>query len=84
MTYMLQEMSAMNFNSGLADVTTTQMDEDRCTLKVGNVRVLDLVGKGPDMVVECKGTKRDPVRADPKVVVKIMTTMVERLSAQAG
>lgn len=64
---------------GLAEVTTVQMDGIRCTLKVGNVRVFDLVGKGTDMVVECKGTKRDPVRADPKTVLQMITAMLNQL-----
>jgi hypothetical protein len=36
----------MLFSGGLAEVTTTQTDQDRCTLKVGNVRVLDIIGRG--------------------------------------
>lgn len=69
-------------NGGLAEVTMIEM-EDRCSLKIGNVRVLDFVGKGPDMVAECKGKKRDPVQADPRVIVQILTSLVERLSTQA-
>ena len=74
----------MDYNGGLADVTLTRIDEERCTLRVGNVRVLDLVGKGADLVIECKGTKRDPVRADPQTVLRMFTALVNKLNAQPG
>ncbi|MCR4876147.1 MAG: hypothetical protein K5922_03140 [Clostridiales bacterium] len=74
----------MNLTGGLADVTCAETAENRCSLKVGNVRVLDLVGTGPDVVVECKGSKRDPVRAKPEAVLQTMADMVNRLHQQAG
>lgn len=66
---------------GLAEITTVQVDEDRQTIKAGNTRIFDLVGHGPDMVVECKGSKRDPVRANPQDLLQHLTEM---LTAQAG
>ena len=69
---------------GLAEVSTTQRDADRLSLTVGDVRVLDFVGKGPNMVVECKGAKRDPVRADPKEILKLMTLLVDRLGKKSA
>ena len=57
---------------GLAEINTIKIDEDRKTVRVGNVRVFDLVGHGKDMIVECKGSRRDPVRANPReLLVKL-------------
>lgn len=61
---------------GLAEVTTTQSIDGRRSLKVGNTRLLDVIGSGKDMVIECKGSKRDPVRADPKDVLRVLDRMV--------
>ena len=61
---------------GLAEVTTTQSVDGRRSLKVGNTRLLDVIGSGEDMVIECKGSKRDPVRADPKDVLRVLDRMV--------
>ena len=61
---------------GLAEVTTTQSVDGRRSLKVGNTRLLDIIGSGEDMVIECKGSKRDPVRADPKDVLRVLDRMV--------
>ncbi len=61
---------------GLAEVTTTQSVDGRRSLKVGNTRLLDVIGSGKDMVIECKGSKRDPVRADPKDVLRVLDRMV--------
>ena len=66
----------MNDSDGLAKVTTTQSKDGRCSIRVGGVRLLDLVGTGKEMVVECKGSKRDPVKADPKEVLKALDQMV--------
>ena len=66
----------MNDSGGLAKVTTTQSKDGRCSIRVGGVRLLDLVGTGKEMVVECKGSKRDPVKADPKEVLKALDQMV--------
>ena len=68
-------------SGGLAEVTTTQTDQDRCTLKVGNVRVLDIIGRGKDIVIECKGAKHDPVRADPQMVLQMISSILSRLNA---
>ena len=61
---------------GLAEVTTTQSGDGRRSLKVGNTRLLDIIGSGADMVIECKGSKRDPVRANPKDVLRVLDRMV--------
>ncbi len=66
----------MNDSGGLAKVTTTHSKDGRCSIRVGGVRLLDLVGTGKEMVVECKGSKRDPVKADPKEVLKALDQMV--------
>ncbi len=66
---------------GLAEITTIQTGDGRRSIRVGNTRLLDLVGEGADMVVECKGSKRDPVRADPQELLRKLTTM---LTVQAG
>ncbi len=66
---------------GLAEITTIQTSDGRRSIRVGNTRLLDLVGEGADMVVECKGSKRDPVRADPQALLKELSLM---LAAQAG
>ena len=66
---------------GLAEITTVQIDEERQTIKAGNTRIFDLVGRGPNMVVECKGSKRDPVRANPQDLLQHLTQM---LTAHAG
>ena len=75
----------MLFSGGLAEVTTTQTDQDRCTLKVGNVRALDIIGRGKDIVIECKGAKHDPVRADPRadpqMVLQMISSILSRLNA---
>ena len=66
---------------GLAEITTIQTGDGRRSIRVGNIRLLDLVGEGADMVVECKGSKRDPVRANPQDLLQLLTEM---LTAQAG
>lgn len=66
---------------GLAEITTIQTGDGRRSIRVGNIRLLDLVGEGADMVVECKGCKRDPVRADPQELLEKLSLM---LTAQAG
>ena len=69
------------FEGGLAEITTIQTGDGRRSIRVGNIRLLDLVGEGADMVVECKGSKRDPVRANPQDLLQLLTEM---LTAQAG
>lgn len=65
---------------GLAEITTIQTGDGRRSIRVGNIRLLDVVGEGADMVVECKGCKRDPVRANPQDLLQRLTEM---LTAQA-
>ena len=66
---------------GLAEITTIPNGDGRTSIKVGNTRLLDIVGSGADMVLECKGCKRDPVRADPQELLQKLSLM---LTAQAG
>jgi len=66
---------------GLAEITTIPSGDGRTSIKVGNTRLLDIVGSGADMVLECKGSKRDPVRADPQELLQKLSLM---LTAQAG
>ena len=66
---------------GLAEITTIPNGDGRTSIKVGNTRLLDIVGSGADMVLECKGSKRDPVRADPQELLQKLSLM---LTAQAG
>lgn len=66
---------------GLAEITTVRVSEDRQTVKAGNTRIFDLVGHGPDMVVECKGSKRDPVRANPQ---ELLQRLIQMMSAEAS
>lgn len=66
---------------GLAEITTIHSGDGRTSIKVGNTRLLDIVGSGADMVLECKGSKRDPVRADPQELLQKLSLM---LTAQAG
>ena len=61
---------------GLAEVTTVQSADGRRSIRVGNTRLLDIIGDGADMVIECKGSKRDPVRANPKDVLRVLDRMV--------
>ena len=63
-------------NGGLAEITTVQVGNGRTSIKVGNTRLLDIVGSGADMLVECKGSKHDPVRADPDELLKKLTLML--------
>ena len=66
---------------GLAEITIIPNGDGRTSIKVGNTRLLDIVGSGADMVLECKGCKRDPVRADPQELLQKLSLM---LTAQAG
>ena len=66
---------------GLAEITTIPNGDGRTSIKVGNTRLLDIVGSGSDMVLECKGSKREPVRADPQELLQKLSLM---LTAQAG
>ena len=74
-------MNASMIEGGLAEITTIQTGDGRRSIRVGNIRLLDLVGEGADMVVECKGSKRDPVRANPQDLLQLLNKM---LTAQAG
>ena len=69
----------MTREGGLAEVTIRQTGEERRALKIGNVRIFDLVGSGPEMVLECKGSGRDPVKADPRKMLQMMSVIMERL-----
>ncbi len=66
---------------GLAEITTIQTGDGRRSIRVGNIRLLDVIGEGTDMVVECKGCKRDPVRANAQDLLEQLTQM---FTAQAG
>ena len=66
----------MNHDGGLAEITTIQTEDGRRTIRVGNTRLLDIIGDGPNMILECKGSKRDPVRADPQDLLRKLSTML--------
>ena len=34
-----------------------------------------------DIVIECKGAKHDPVRADPQMVLQMISSILSRLNA---
>ena len=61
---------------GLAEVTTVQSADGRRSIRVGNTRLLDIIGDGADMVIECKGSKKEPVRANPNDVLTILGNLL--------
>ena len=66
------------YDGGLAEFSMKQIDDERCTLKIGNDRVIDFLGRGKDMVVEYKGRKK-LIQGDPKEFIQtIVTTLKEK------
>ena len=61
---------------GFAEITTIRTDDGRRSIRVGNTRLLDIIGEGEDMVVECKGGRQDRVRAKPEDLIAQLTRIL--------
>ena len=69
---------------GLAEITTIRMEDGRRSIRIGKTRLLDIVGEGEDMVVECKGGRRDPVRAKPEDLIAQLTRILKTRAICSG
>ena len=65
---------------GLAEVSAVSSGSGRRTVRLGNARLLDVVSVGRRKVLEFKGSKRDPVRADVQDLMEVL----ERLMSDTG
>ncbi len=61
---------------GLAEVTAENSGEGRRTVRLGDTRLLDIVGSGANKILIYKGRKRDPVRADPNDVLRVLKRLI--------
>ena len=61
---------------GLAEVTAVMNGDGRRTVRLGNARLLDIVSVGKKTILEFKGSKRDPVRADAEDLMEILRRLV--------
>ncbi len=61
---------------GLAEVSAVQNGDGRRTIRLGNARLLDVVSVGKRKILEFKGSKRDPVRADVEDLMNVLNRLV--------
>ena len=59
-------------------VTTVRSGQGRQTMRIGDARVMDVVVQGPEMLVEYKGSRKDPVRANAKDVLQELNRIIDR------
>ncbi len=69
-------MNAGMMEGGFAEITTIRTDDGRRSIRVGNTRLLDIIGEGEDMVVECKGGRQDRVRVKPEDLIAQLTRIL--------
>ena len=61
---------------GLVEVSAIMNGDGRKTIRLGNARLLDIVSVGKKKILEFKGSKRDPVRADVEDLMEVLNRMV--------
>lgn len=61
---------------GLAEVSAVLNGDGRRTIRLGNARLLDIVSVGKKKILEFKGSKRDPVRADVEDLMDVLKRLV--------
>ena len=57
---------------GLAEVSAVRSGKGRQTIRLGNVRLGDVVTSGRRKLLEFKGSKRDPVRVELKDLIEVL------------
>ena len=65
---------------GLAEVTAVRSGDGRRTVRIGDIRLLDIASSGAKKILIYKGRKRDPVRADLDEVLAVLN----RLNSEPG
>ena len=61
---------------GLAEVSAVRSGNGRRTIRLGNARLADIVTSGKRKILEFKGSKRDPVRADVQELMEVLDRLV--------
>ncbi len=61
---------------GLAEVSAVLNGDGRRTIRLGNARLLDIVSVGKKKILEFKGSKRDPVRADVEDLMEVLNRLI--------
>ena len=61
---------------GLAEVSAVRSGNGRRTIRLGNARLADIVTNGKQKILEFKGSKRDPVRADVQELLEVLDRLV--------
>ena len=66
---------------GLAEITTVITADGHRSIRIGKIRLLDLVKDGESLLIEYKGSRRDPIRASPEQLLDLLDRMTKQ---QAG
>ena len=61
---------------GLAEISAVRSGDGRRTIRLGDDRLLDVVFDGKKKLLEFKGRKKRPVRADAQELIRVLGKLV--------
>lgn len=66
----------MRDEGGLAQVTTTRNENGSCSVRLDNIRLLDVIDTGSCRVVEYKGRNKFPIQARLEEVISALDKLL--------